>query len=296
MIEDDRKEFNIERDKPVRFYLVKNPLNQDISYYPSVTTILSTGKDMFWWYKKEQYAKEITLHANTVGTFAHYKLQAQLASMWGLSPPDLSLSNEQQRALDSWFTEFPFTPSFKKEKPMSFKHCIDKIDMIVGDWIFQMKPKPPIQSNGREYNIYPFEIKNWSDRYGYAGSMDVLASLERYNNENYVVDIKTNDKQPDDYYMQCTAYQIGVLEQHPDLVIKGIKILNLPKDEPKKGCDFDYRFTDPPANKDYRKMWLHKVFEFYNKYGDTYPLNLHKERILKNLKEDGIENFKVMEC
>ena len=284
--ETPKKTFIMNDKKSFRFYEIPNKINQ-INYYPSVTAICGYESDFSKWHDKEKNWREIQLFATTIGTFLHYKIQSFLANKWGIMRPSLEFNEEQQNAFNSWFDTFPYHPQ-NQENIMGIREATEKIMFLFEDWFYDYKPQLPRQLiNGKwdEANLYPFEIKLRSERFGYAGAMDMLLSLNQ-ENKNYLLDIKTTYTDNQKYDLQIMAYCLAFEEMYQNIKIDEIGLLYFAKDTKHYQYKF-IRYTQKELG-ELRLEWLMLIKKFYSAYGDNYPLSFSKDRILQNLATEGI--------
>jgi hypothetical protein len=263
--------------KKFRIYNFKT--NNHVEKYPSVTSILGTVEKPYlkiWKAKNYGNTDKILAYANTVGTIAHYIVQKELATKWGVRVPQLTLNEEQQTAYNEWREVFPFYDKF-----ISIKDAIEQIKFFMNDWLWDNNPQPPfriVNGEKKDLNIDPFEFTIKCAVYGYAGSIDLLCSIK---GRNILVDIKTNDKDDyDDYFLQTNAYFLGFKEMYPDIPIDAIHILNLPKENKAKVKHYRYSFEEVELNPN---KWLNTVKDFYISYGNISPMNEYKDLVLTNI-------------
>jgi hypothetical protein len=283
--------FEMKDKKSFRFYEIPSKI-QNIMYYPSVTAICGYESDFTSWYSSEKNWREIQLFANTVGTFLHYKIQSYLANKWEIMRPPLDFSPIQQNAFNNWFDKFQYHPKSQNNE-MGIRETTEKIMLLFEEFSYDYQPQPPKQLiNGtmQDANLYPFEIKLHSERFGYAGSMDIITSLRLRNEsgiyKNYILDLKTTYTDSTKYDLQLIAYYLAFRDIYPNIPIDEIGILYLAKDTK----NYKYKFTtyDDKEMKQNRIKWLNTVKKFYLAYGENYPLTLSRNRILENIKNEGI--------
>lgn len=270
----------------IRLYKVPDQCN-NIKRYPSVTSICGIETDMSQWHKKEKHWQEIVLYANTVGTFGHYKIQCDLAQEWGVMNPPLEFSPDQQKAFNQWMNHFPF-----KRTESTIQDATEKIMLLYEEWKHHYNPQHPyyiIHNQSRLANVYPFEIKIKSHRFGYAGSIDIIAALlhKTYTKpKNTIIDIKTNDSESHKYDLQIYAYYLTFKDNYPEIPIDDYRILHVPKDTE----HYEYIFNSlKDDERDLKNQWLSCIAEFYIKYGDDLDaLKEIKPHVLSELKKEGI--------
>jgi hypothetical protein len=284
--------------RKIRFYELDDEINKDNMKVPSVTTILGLIDNFKDWKEKEKYAFEIMLYAQIVGCLGHWRVQNELSKAWGLGYVDLELNSIQKYHYTQWIEDFPYS-----EKENGVRSAMEKIVNFYKDWFETFQPiHPYVEKTVRgktikdEIPLNPFEYPILSKKYGYAGSIDILASIKIEKRKGSkkipkrlpicIVDIKTTKNFKQDYKLQCAGYEMGFLEMHPEYTIDDVRILYLPKNT----IDWDYSF--PKFRKGlevYRIKWLEKVAEFYMVYGDEEPVCFYKEDILSNIEKYGIE-------
>lgn len=279
----DREQISFKNGTNARIYCVKDAQHGHVSKYPSVTTILNLYNEYESWQERKANAKEILLYAQTTGILGHWRVQNELADKWDIMPVDLELSAEQQKAYGLWNSQFPYD-----DKEMGIELAMEKIMDMYEQWYDKYHPIHPIHPHTKQpLNIYPFEIYVYSKKFGYAGSLDIMANILFKNiSHNCLIDIKTNTTSKLAYKLQCTAYKIAFEENYPQIPIDEIRILHLPKNA--VTWNYTFRKWRKPIEY-YKPMWLRNLGHFYLQYGDEYPLSLIKEQVLSNIEKEGID-------
>lgn len=267
-------------------YRIYNIYTDNKEYkFPSVTSIfgINENKGINIWKRKEKNWQEISDFATTIGTFCHWRIQFDLAKSWDIKTPLLDFNSNQSKQFKEWYNKFPYNKNTEIE--ISIHNSIQKIMKYYNDWKWLYNPQFPITIKNNiqsEANIYPFEIKIYSEKYGYAGSIDVICSLMNNNiKHNCLVDIKTSIIH-DQYYLQLMAYKIAFDDLYPHIPLDEFRILCIPKDIDKyKYYKFD---TIPDLNmKLYKFRWFNQLADFWEKYEYEPEFKSSAEYYLNNI-------------
>ena len=269
-----RENVTLKGGQSIRLYEINDGNHTKL---PSVTTVAHNGPEPPYlkkWRDNYQYWKEYLLYTAIVGTVSHWRVQSNLAKEWDIPPPDLELSVEQRNMFNKWADAFPYP---NKKQVLGVDRAVKLVSTVFEEWREKYNPQLPLQSNGTPFNIYPFEILVYSMRYYYAGSVDLVCSI---NGINWLIDIKTSNNMDQTYKLQLTAYYLALTERYPTINIKKMAIINIPQYE------MEWNFTEAAVLKE---DWLEKVRDFYLEHGNEKPMSFHRPAVLQNLKEDGIK-------
>lgn len=168
-----------------RFYIneIKNPITglPELKYIPSVTWICGfypKGIAFYKWLADKGWneAESIKSSAGDKGSKVHCAVT--------------ELLNGKEVSMEDAF----LNPTTEATEPLTLEEyeCL----MAFADWYNSVKPK-----------VLNNEVVVISDKYGYAGTVDIVCEIE---GETYIVDIKTGQYVWPEYELQLSAYQAAL--------------------------------------------------------------------------------------
>lgn len=195
---------------------------------PSVTTVCNVvpSKWVEKWKARTKHSTEISNLLSTAGTIVHYKGANILAELWDLPRIPIDFGPSNVKTVKKYYIndeKFPVT-----QYRDGLLSIVDKCVEAFTYWVEEYNPKPPIHEigarKGRTLSIHPCEKVVFHKRLYYAGTADLLCSI---NGENWLVDLKSNDHSSARYDLQLSGYRACLLDMLPTTKFKNIAILNL---------------------------------------------------------------------
>jgi hypothetical protein len=270
----------IDNDR-IRFY------TDDVTgtYYPSVTTILGfepSGKQgIEIWKEKTINSKEILDYKSVTGTLVHYRVANFCASEWGMPriPIDFERDSETTQIIQNYYDKVSLPGYYGK----SVLQDVQAGFACFLEWFDEWKPKPAIHEIGRrkglEMGIHP-EFHILHDILCYAGSTDLPCSIE---GENWVIDLKFNERMSPKYKLQVTAYRLGLLHMFSTVKFSHLGILNLKTSDMRPMLNI----FEPTAA--LTSDWLRILGGFYYHYRNEAQLKSSVHSVFSYLESKNVE-------
>lgn len=252
---------------------------------PSVTTVCNIvpSKWVEEWRARIKNADLIVNYLATVGTIVHYRCANIVAGMWSLPRIPIDFRQDNVDIVREYYinhAKFPVT----QYRNGLLNDVLKGVEAFT-EWVEDYDPKPPIHEigarKGKVLNLHPCEKVVHHARLYYAGTADLLCSID---NENWLVDLKFNDRASVRYDWQLTGYRLALLNMYPTTKFDHVAILNLKLPDlvhsRRSERDVSYYFSEKNLQE---RIWMMVLGGFYYENRKHPILGVNARRVFSYL-------------
>lgn len=253
--------------------------------FPSVTTICAEdsmgGGSLHNWKMRTRNWKEISRYKAVTGTIVHFVAANHTSSAWNYPHVPLDLDPADAPLVQESYDKGGINlPGYRDGMLIAVKKGL----MAFGTWFDEYEPEPAVHEagalRGRSIPVITPEHVVHHDRLLYAGTVDLPCSI---NGENWIIDLKFNDRMYHKYNLQMMGYRLCVRRMYPTTKFEHMAILNLGT------ANMTARMNVVEPTAVLEKDWLRVLGAYYYNRRYNPELSANATRVVEYLTGTGVE-------